>query len=388
MYNINISQKEGGSVVMKKWLVILLASLLVLSVFSANLGFKIGVVTGTVSQGEDEYRGAEFVKAKYGAEIVHVTYPDKFMQEQETTIARIVELAYDKNVKAIVINQGVPGTVAAIRRVKEFRPDMVFVVGVPHEDPDLVGSVADVALETDNLKRAETIVKLAKQMGAKTFIHYSFPRHMSYTLLKQRRDLMEEWCKKLGIQFVFVSAPDPLGEQGLTGAQQFILEDVPRQLAKYGPATAFFSTNCGMQEPLQKAILKHGGIYPEPCCPSPTHGFPGSLGISIPPEKKGDINYVLKAVNDKIVELGGAGRFATWPVPVNLVFTEAGVEIAAQIVKKQLKPNNMLGVKSVLDKVIGEKVKGYGISSISRYSKDTNFYMIVVNSVIFGKTKF
>ncbi len=373
---------------MKKWLVILLASLLVLSVFSAKLGFKIGVVTGTVSQGEDEYRGAEFAKAKYGAEIVHVTYPDKFMQEQETTIARIVELAYDKNVKAIVINQGVPGTVAAIRRVKEFRPDMVFVVGVPHEDPDLVASVADVVLETDNLKRAETIVKLAKQMGAKTFIHYSFPRHMSYTLLKQRRDLMEEWCKKLGMQFVFVSAPDPLGEQGLTGAQQFILEDVPRQLAKYGPATAFFSTNCGMQEPLQKAILKHGGIYPEPCCPSPTHGFPGSLGISIPEDKKGDINYVLKAVNDKIVELGGTGRFATWPVPVNLVFTEAGVEVAAQIVRKQLKSNNMLGVKSVLDKVISEKVKGYGIASISRYNKDSNFYMIVVNSVVFGKIKF
>jgi hypothetical protein len=45
--------------------------------------FKIGILTGTVSQGEDEYRAAEQVKAKYGDRIVHVTYPDNFMQEQE-----------------------------------------------------------------------------------------------------------------------------------------------------------------------------------------------------------------------------------------------------------------------------------------------------------------
>ncbi|MFN3692194.1 MAG: DUF3798 domain-containing protein, partial [Fervidobacterium sp.] len=38
----------------------------------AAIGFKIGVVTGTVSQGEDEYRGAEAAAKKYGKEIVHV----------------------------------------------------------------------------------------------------------------------------------------------------------------------------------------------------------------------------------------------------------------------------------------------------------------------------
>lgn len=71
-------------------------------------------------------------------------------------------------------------------------------------------------------------------MGAKTFIHYSFPRHLSMELIARRKDLMEKRCKELGIQFVSVSAPDPMGEQGITGSQQFILEDVPRQLAKYG----------------------------------------------------------------------------------------------------------------------------------------------------------
>ncbi|WP_041081521.1 DUF3798 domain-containing protein [Thermotoga profunda] len=369
-------------------LVVGLVLILAVTFSFAALGFKIGVVTGTVSQGEDEYRGAENVIAKYGKEIIHVTYPDKFMQEQETTIARIVELAYDPMVKAIVICQGVPGTVSAIRRVKEFRPDMIFVVGVAHEDPELVGSVADVSFQTDDLGRGVTIIDLAYSMGAKRFIHYSFPRHMSYKLLAERRDIMERRCKELGIEFIFVSAPDPLGEQGLTGAQQFILEDVPRQIAKYGKDTAFFSTNCGMQEPLQKAILQHGGIYAEPCCPSPTHGFPGSLGIAIPPEKKGDINYILKAVNSKIVEQGGAGRFATWPIPINMVFVEAGVDLAVELVKKTVKADDMNGVKAIFDKVISQKVSGYGLKSISRYPNAGNYYLVICDSVIFGKTQF
>src|SRR5206468_4292274 len=52
-----------------------------------KLPFKIGLMTGTVSQGEDEYRGAESVVRAYGKDaITHVTYPDSFMAETETTI--------------------------------------------------------------------------------------------------------------------------------------------------------------------------------------------------------------------------------------------------------------------------------------------------------------
>jgi cytochrome c-type biogenesis protein CcmH/NrfF len=80
--------------------------------------YKIGLVTGTVSQGEDEYRAAEKMVAKYGDMITHVTYPDNFMQEQETTIAQITGLADDPEVKAIVICQAVPGSIAALLRVK------------------------------------------------------------------------------------------------------------------------------------------------------------------------------------------------------------------------------------------------------------------------------
>ena len=35
-------------------------------------------------------------------------------------------------------------------------------------------------------------------MGAKTFVHYSFPRHMSQELLARRRDIMKEEAAKHG----------------------------------------------------------------------------------------------------------------------------------------------------------------------------------------------
>ncbi len=98
-----------------------------------------------------------------------------------------------------------------------------------------------------------------KKLGAKTFVHYSFPRHMSQVLLSSRRELMKKKCAELGIEFVDATAPDPTGDSGLPGAQQFILEDVPKMVAKYGKDTAFFSTNCAMQIPAHQGSSRRKG---------------------------------------------------------------------------------------------------------------------------------
>ena len=92
-------------------------------------------------------------------------------------------------------------------------------------------------------------------------IHYSFPRHMSYALIVARHENMKKYCAENGIELVDVTAPDPTGDAGITGAQQFILEDVPRQIEKYGKDTVFFTTNCGMQEPLIRSVFENGAIY-------------------------------------------------------------------------------------------------------------------------------
>lgn len=344
-----------------------------------GLGFKIGIVTGTVSQGEEEFRAAEKMIEKYGAEnIKHVTYPDKFAQEQETTIAQITGLASDPEVKAIVICQAVPGTAAAIDKIRETRDDILFIAGVPHEDPETIAARADIVIETDNLKRGETIVELAAEMGAKTFVHYSFPRHMSMELLAKRRDIMKAKAEELGLEFVSLDAPDPTGDAGISGAQQFMIEDVPRQVEKYGKDTAFFNTNCGMQEPLIKTVLETGAIYPEQCCPSPYHAYPGALGIEIPEDKAGDVAYMLEQIHAKIDEAGASGRLATWKVPANMAMLEAAVEYAVDYGKGEVEKFNKDHFVGILKEVTGDDAL-----EVSELEGHPNFLLFVVSSEIF-----
>ncbi len=283
---------------------------------SSAPGFHIGVVTGTVSQSEDDLRGAEELIRRYGAVssggmIQHITYPDDFMSQQETTISQIVALADDPKMKAIVVNQGVPGTAEAFRRIKESHPDILCFTGEPHEDPLVIQKSADLAVSADFMSRGYTIIWAAKELGAKTFVHISFPRHMSYETLGLRRNIMEQACEDLGIKFVFETAPDPTSDVGVAGAQQFILEKVPQWVEKYGKDTAFFCTNDAHTEPLLKQLAQYGGMFVEADLPSPLMGYPGAFGIDLTAEA-GDFPKILKKVEQVVVDNGGAGKFGTW----------------------------------------------------------------------------
>ena len=56
-------------------------------------------------------QGSSNVLAKYGAEhVIHMTFPDKFMDEQETSIANLVSMASDPDMKVIIVCQAVPDT--------------------------------------------------------------------------------------------------------------------------------------------------------------------------------------------------------------------------------------------------------------------------------------
>lgn len=318
--------------------------------------WKIGIMTGTVSQNEEEYRAAERVQEKFGKDRVLIqTYPDQFMKEQETVIANIISMAADPDVKAIVIVQGIPGTSAAIDKVRETRDDILFIVGTSGEDPQMIAGKADVVFQIDDLGMGTAAIEQAKAQGAKTFIHYSFPRHMSYALLAARRDLFRENCERLGLRFVEATAPDPTSDAGVSGTQQFILEDVPRKVAEYGKDTAFFATNCAMQEPLIRSILDQGAILPTQCCPSPYHGYPGALGIQIPEDKKGNIDFINEEISKKVAAGGGTGRLSTWPVPMNMMFVEAGAEYAKAFIEGKTK--GRLDVKMV-EKLFVDYAKG------------------------------
>ncbi len=313
--------------------------------------FKIGIITGTASQGDEEITQANKMKDKYGDMIVTSTYPDNFDKETETVISNAVAMASDPDVKAIVWCQAIPGTSAAIDKVRETRPDMIFIAGTPGEDPGVIDPKADIVLQVDEPGCGITIPPQAAKQGAKTMIHYSFPRHMSYALIVARHENLKKYCAENGIELVDVTAPDPTGDSGITGAQQFILEDVPRQIEKYGKDTVFFTTNCGMQEPLIRKVFEEGAIYTLQCCPSPFHAFPAALNIDMSGHEA-DVSYMMEQLQAKTNEAGMQGRVSTWGVPCNMLFISAGVEYAKKVLEG--KTNGVVLDDAVLRETIQE----------------------------------
>ena len=304
---------------------------------SETPNFHIGIATLTVSQAEDTYRGAEHMISQYGSVenggmIRHVTMPDSFMAEMETTITQIVGLADDPLVKVVVVDDAIPGTTEAFRRIKENRPDVLCFAGEPQEDPGVIGAVADLAIYADNVARGYLIIHTAKELGAEKFVHISFPRHMGYELLSRRRAIMEAACKELGLEFIFETAPDPTSDVGIPGAQQFILERVPAWVEKYGKNTAFFATNDAQTEPLLVQVAKYGALFVEPDLPSPLMGYPGAFGIDLK-EEAGNWPAILKKVEDAVIEAGGGGRMGTWAYSYGWSTTCALTELGKNIVE-------------------------------------------------------
>ncbi|WP_372997208.1 DUF3798 domain-containing protein [Lutispora sp.] len=343
-----------------------------------NAKFKIAIYTNTVSQNEEEFRSGEAALEKYGPEmIVTQTMPDNFMKEQETLIANALALVSDPEVKALIMNQAVPGAAAAFEKVRETRPD-VYLVAITPGETDVISDKADLVLQPDELSMGYAIPAQAKKMGAKTFVHYSFPRHMSYPMLAQRRDIFKEECEKLGMTFVDATAPDPTGDAGIPGAQQFILEDVPRKVKEYGKDTNFFSTNCAMQEPLIKACLETGAINAQQCCPSPYHGYPGALGIDVQGHE-GDVDYLVGQIKAKIAEKGGTGRFSTWPVPFSMMSTAAAVEYVKGYIEGTI--TNKIDVEA-LKKCYQEASGGFDLE-FSNYDNKDNFILVLSDYITF-----
>lgn len=376
---------------MKKIVCLLLVAVMALGLCGmtakaeANDNWKVAILTGTVSQGEEEFRAAEKAVATWGADhIITDTYPDNFMSEMETTVSKLVAFASDPDVKAIVMCQAVPGAKAAFDKIREMgRDDILLIAGTPQEDPSVISAAADVVMYADEAKQGDTIMETCANWGIDVFIHYSFPRHMAMELIVARHELLKANAEALGIEMVDVTAPDPTAEAGLSASQQFILEDVPQQLAKYeGKKVAFFTTNCGMQPSLQAAVLDEpNAYYPQPCCPSPYHAFPATLGLEL--EIGGDDEEALHQIALKLQEHDAVGRFSTWAHPVAMTIIEVGVEYAKAYIDGDVTVKNDAQKLAAMleEKVPGAKVEPYTDANGTTFE---NYYTILLAPVDFN----
>ena len=378
---------------MKKLLSLILALAMLLTVMAGLMAsasaeedtFHIGIVTGSVSQSEDDRRGAEAFQEKYGEDRVKLAiYPDNFTEELETTIQTIVNLSDDPDMKAIIVNQAVPGTTEAFRQIKERRPDIICIAGESHEDLPEIGSAADLVTNNDFVARGYLMIRTAHELGCDTFVHISFPRHMSYETMSRRVAIMQEACKEFGMKFVLETAPDPTTDVGVPGAQAYILEHAPEWIEKYGKNSAYFCTNDAHTEPLLKQLLAYGGYFIEADLPSPLMGYPGALGLDLT-DAGGDFEKILAAVEAAVVEKGGAGRFGTWAYSYGYTVSAGLAQHAINVIKGESELCDIDDISSAFQEFSPKaEWNGSGYTDATTGVKSENVFLVYQDTYIMG----
>ncbi len=319
---------------------------------AATAGIRVGVVTG--ASGSDERRGAELAVREHrsppgDATIVHATWPDDASSGIRAFTDAVLALAEDPDMKAIVVSRAPRGTVDAFRRVREARPDILLLAGEPSEPALAVQNAADLAVGTDPVARGYTIVWAAKQLGARTFVHISHPRHLALESPGRRRAVMERACRDLGLVFVEKTVADPASTAGPAGAESSVAAGIAEWVAGYGKGTAFFCTDDALAPALIGALLVHGGIYVEADLPSPLVGYPRALGIQAAGEPS-TTQTALRRVEAALVERGAAGRFGTWAFPFGQSLTAGLVQFAVNVAGGRAKADSVRDLVDALGK--------------------------------------
>ncbi len=344
---------------------------------------KIAIVTSTFSSNEEEYRSAELMIEKYGKDkIIHKTWSDKYVDDIDIISGIISLLGNDTEVKAIILSPAIPGCNEVINELYETRDDIFVVYCKAMENPAEAVERANLILMSDEIVMGPAMARQAKKMGAEVFIHFSIPRLMSQYTISKRYELLKEECEKIGLKLVDEPMPDPQSDIGLAGATQFALEEPPKLLEKYGKNTALFLTSCHWQYPIIKSLVDNGGIYVQPCCPSPYHGFPGALGLRA--TTNSPVEGVIEETRAVLATKNELGRVSNWPVSGVFLSANVGTEYAIKWI------NGEVSKEGIDAEVVKELMEDYaGVSVDLRPYEDEdgtiyeNFLMFIMDYMIY-----
>lgn len=346
--------------------------------------YKIGIVTPTLSTSEDEFRAADMMAKKYPNIVKHIALPENFSTEIETGLSQITSLADDPQMKAVIVVSGQAGLLPALQKVEEIRPDIITMTAPIWDDPVLMSKYVDVNLDTDWVKRGETIARKAHDMGAKTIIHYSFPTHLSKEVIAQRKDMMQKTSEELGMKWVEVITPDPQTGNGTAPMLQFLREDIPRQISKYGQDTNIFGTNCPMYDVIIDEALKLKFMVAEQCCPTPMQAYPTVMGLEISEADAWNFDKVNTMISEKAAEANMTNRLGGWPMPVTVFMPQYAVELAKKMIED---PNYDYNSLQQLDQ-FAKDTTGYNVT-FSKFKPSAdgaeldNYNVMIMDSILY-----
>ena len=188
---------------------------------------------------------------------------------------------------------------------------------------------ANVALSIDELGIGPAAVRQAKKLGAKAFVHYSIPSQITRTLFINIRDLIEQECEKLGVEFIDTTVLDPTSDHGLIEAREFILKNVSETVDEYGKDTAFFVANESLEPSLFSAVLEVGAICPHFSRTYNTYveALAYAFDLEIGDNKNEE---VLMQAKELLNEMNMLGRISSWADEYVFPLTIASADYAVK----------------------------------------------------------
>ena len=124
--------------------------------------FKVAVVTQPLSENKVQYNMVEEMAKEYEEEnkidkdkdgqtkvkqtIKHVVLPKNFTSNIDSAINKIVKLADDEEVQAIVVSTDQAGLLPALQKVKEKRPEIITISAPMGDDKNQLSQFVDVNL--------------------------------------------------------------------------------------------------------------------------------------------------------------------------------------------------------------------------------------------------
>ena len=291
---------------------------------------KIAVITISRVASEVEYESGVAVIKKYGRDrVVHVTWPESYYSDQQGMVDVVDTLASDPDIKAIIINQALTGTNAAIDKLKETRDDIFITSIIPQDNFADSAQNANLLLDLDFRGIGPAAVRQAKSLGAKTFVYYSI-QPISGSTMNNNGDQIERECVKEDIEFIKTSIPHPYDEHGRNGSIEVIRNDIDSKIVEYGKDTAFFVMHELLDYELLKMVMEAGAINPH--LARIEDFYVGSLAraLELTIAEKFDVEEVISQERTLLADKNMLGRISSWPVKYPVALTVASADYAVK----------------------------------------------------------
>ena len=235
----------------------------------------------------------------------------------QTIVSLASNMANDSEIGALVINEAVPGSIAAADAAKEADPEMLVIMVNPSEEPPEVSKSADLAVMTVFNELTIAAAEQAKEKNCEVMVLEVPVDQLGMERAQSRINACQEKCDELGIELIVNSLPSESDANSRPAMIQAAKEDIYNKLDEYGDNVGFMSFSSFCATGIFTALCEEGRGYlvgtPDPGPFGP--GFMDAFGITADEEHLLDVDWTNKAIAEALEAKGMSGHFCNWEIP-------------------------------------------------------------------------